>query len=74
MLREHLAEAERRVAETEERVAQQRQLVLRLVDCGDADLAWAASVGLTEMQKLLASQIADRDRIAEELAKAGGTH
>ena len=33
-----------------------------------------ASVGLAEMQKLLASQIADRDRIAEELAKAGGTH
>ncbi len=66
-LREHLALAERHVAEGERVVARQREIVAELERDGHDAAAAQARQLLAQFEELLALHVADRDRLRKEL-------
>jgi hypothetical protein len=64
-LLEHLARAERHIAEGAERLARQQELIDRLTN-HNHDTAWAQAL-LRTMRETQANHIADRDRLVRQL-------
>ena len=68
LLAQFLAKAEEHIAKSQERVRRQQQLVADL-DRDGHDTVLARQV-LAQFEELLSLQLADRDRLAEELSRA----
>jgi hypothetical protein len=69
MIEEHLAQADRHVTEGERHLARQRELLAQMQP--DDPTAAEARKLLDTFENLLASHIADRDRLKGELAALG---
>ena len=68
LLRRHLAQAERQVAEGEGRLAQHRALIRKLKRDGNGTRA--ARLFFRSLEEIQALHVADRDRIRVELERA----
>lgn len=65
-LQDHLAEAERHVAEGKQRIVRQREVLRELERDAHADAAARARELLAKFEETLALHTADRDRLRKE--------
>jgi hypothetical protein len=68
ILQDHLAQAERHVAEGEGHLSRQREIVTKLERDGHDSVSARAT--LAQFEELQAMHIADRDRLLRELSEA----